>query len=166
MYHIFPYNRPLPINYPLPLLSTFVKFIFRGFTFLSLANTFAILGFKKNAFLVLLLLNTKRKSEQNMAVLITLKSAKKYEIKLYNFFRFKVCFEYFKLSRHYTCWQASSRREVSINAHCHWTRELIFFIRNSRPPFLKNAYRPHGVYMNNPIHDTISQSASWACLFF
>ena len=70
--------------------------------------------------------------------------------KLYNFFRFKVCFQYFKLSRDYTCWQARSRLQVSIIAHCHWTRELIFFLSVTAVPLpiLKNA-SPRGVYVTN-----------------
>ena len=45
-YRIFCNKRPLPINRP-PLFSTFAKFIFRGFTSLSTADTFAIPGFRK-----------------------------------------------------------------------------------------------------------------------
>ena len=37
-----------------------------------------------------------------------------------------VCLQYFKLSHHNTCWQARSRLQVSIIAHCNWARELIF----------------------------------------
>ena len=48
IYRIFCNKRPLPINRPPPpLFSTFAKFIFRGFTSLSTANTFAIPGFRK-----------------------------------------------------------------------------------------------------------------------
>ena len=46
-YRIYCNKRPLPINRPPPLFSTFAKFIFRGFTSLSTANTFAIPGFHK-----------------------------------------------------------------------------------------------------------------------
>ena len=74
-----------------------------------------------------------------------MKSAK-IQDKLYNFFKFKVCFQYFKVSRQYTCWQARLRLLVSIIARCHWTQEMIFFIGNSHP-FLK-MHRPRGVYTN------------------
>ena len=66
-------------------------------------------------------------------------------MKVNKIFRFKVCVQYFKFSRYYTNWQASPRLEVSIIAHCHWTRELDFFIFNSSPPFSK-MHHPRGVY--------------------
>ena len=47
IYHIYCNKRLLPINRPPPPFSTFAKFIFRGFTSLSTANTFAIPGFRK-----------------------------------------------------------------------------------------------------------------------
>ena len=38
--------------------------------------------------------------------------------KLYNFFKFKVCFQYFKFSCHYTCWQLASKiKAVSVHYH-------------------------------------------------
>ena len=46
-YRIFCNKRPLPINRLPPLFSTFAKFIFRGFTSPSTADTFAIPGFRK-----------------------------------------------------------------------------------------------------------------------
>ena len=75
----------------------------------------------------------------------------KYEIKLHNFFRFKVCFKYFKLSRHYTCQQARTRQQVSIIAHCHWSRDMILFICNSRPPFWK-MHRPGAFITINMVY--------------
>ena len=45
VYHIYPYKRLLTIN--VPLLSTFAKFIFWGFTSISTASTFVIPGFQK-----------------------------------------------------------------------------------------------------------------------
>ena len=52
IFRIYCNKRPLPINRPPPpppppLFSTFAKFIFRAFTSLSTANTFAIPGFRK-----------------------------------------------------------------------------------------------------------------------
>ena len=50
----------------------------------------------------------------------------KIQDKIYKFFKFKVCFQYFKLLRQYTYWQVRSRLKVSIISHGHWTQELIF----------------------------------------
>ena len=67
---------------------------------------------KKRCVLVLPQSNTAyekiRKSQQDKAIMVTNASAKIRDT-LYNFFKFKVCFLYFKLFRHYTCWLARSR---------------------------------------------------------
>ena len=137
-YRIYLYKRPLPIN--CPLLSTFSKFIFQGFTYISIASTFTIPGFwKKMHFSTSRIeyhLWEIKKSKQDTAIFITdaMKFAKIW-VKLYNFFKFKVCFQYRKLSHYYTYWQARSRLKVSIIAQCRCTRELIFLIGYSRPSF-------------------------------
>ena len=127
IYCIYLYKRPsILISPPPPLLLTFAKFIFRGFTFISTASTFAIPSFRKkmrfSTSRIEYRLREKRISKQNKAIFIT--AAMKFVTipdKLYNFFKFNVSFQYFKLSRHYTYWQARSRLKKSIIAHYHWT---------------------------------------------
>ena len=99
---------------------------------------------KKRCVLVIPKLYTaceKLKSKENMAVLINaLKSAKIQEI-IYNFFRFKASFQYFKLIRHFPCF-ASKIKAGSV--HCHplpLDSRVDCFIRNSRP-LLTNAPPP------------------------
>ena len=76
-----------------------------------------------------------------------------YEIKHYNFFKFKVCFQYFKVSGHYTCWLMKSWLCVSIITHCHQNQVLIFLFvilhtHTPPPPFFKKMHFPRDVYTN------------------
>ena len=48
--------------------------------------------------------------------------------------QFLLCFQYFKLSHHYMCWQARIRLQVSIITHCHLTRERVDAIVTPHPP--------------------------------
>ena len=134
------------------LLSTFEKFIFQGFTSLSTAITFAIPGFPKKMHFSTSPIEYRLREIKKVTTRQSSYDHKRNEIcknKLNNFFKFKVCFQYFKLSHHYTCWQARSRR-----VHYHplpLDSRVDFFIGNSRPPspphFLK-MHCPRGVYTN------------------
>ena len=108
-YRIYCNKRPLPINRPplpssLPLQSSY-------FGVLHLSQQPTPLRFRDSEKWCILVLakrisltrNNENKNETWQFWSQTHGNLQKYEIKLHNFFRFKVCFKYFKLSRHYTC---------------------------------------------------------------